>query len=126
MFGKIIFIGLCVCLLGLFLGGNKSFVLAVEIGFACLAVGLILGEALETAENLRALFGYDDTVRDVFSCLMKASLVCIGTRFACDFCKESGNGFVGDIIDFSGRITLLVLCFPFVEGIIKAAMRFVK
>ncbi len=122
---RLVIIGFCVCIIALVLGGNKGFVLAVEIGFACLAAAVLLGDAIDALENLMELFSYDGTVSDVFSCLMKGALVCIGTKFACDFCKESGNGFVGDIIDFSGRITLLILCFPFIEGVIKAAMRFV-
>lgn len=126
MIFKIIFMGLCVCILSVILRQYQSgFVIVLEIFFAATVILTVLDKASESINGIIDAFVPDSTSEKIFGCLLKGALVCISSKLACDFSKENGNLLVADIIEFSGRVMLLIIAFPFVESIIKTAMGFV-
>lgn len=123
---KIILLGLCVSIVSVFIRQYQhSFVIIVELAFAAVVLVLIADKALDTVGKLFEIFNTDYNFEKVFSSIFKGALVCISTKLACDVSKDSGNTVVADIIEFSGRIMLLIIAFPFIESVIKTAVSFV-
>ena len=124
---KIVFIGICVCILNLMLRQYKSaFTVIVNAIFAISVIILIFDSAADAVNTLKDLLNITSSSGKMITCLYKCAAVCILSKLATDICKESGNSSVGDIIDFAGRIMLLIMAMPFIETIIKTAGAFVK
>ncbi len=124
---KIVCLGICVSILSVILSEyQKSFVLPVQIVFASIIIAMIYGEAKDSVDSILSLFNFEDVTNKILICLLKGALICVSTKLAEDFCKESGNTFVASIIELAGRIMLLVIALPFCESIIKTALSFVK
>lgn len=127
MFVKIIFAGLSLCIINIFLKKQLSeFVLPTEIIFLALTSALAV-------EYLKESFSYISVITDqikygeeVFSSAVKGAGICLVTKFSSDICIESGNKLIADIIDFTGRIMLLIIAVPYIESIIKTAFAFIK
>lgn len=127
MFVKIIFAGLSLCIINIFLKKQLSeFVLPTEIIFFALTSALAV-------EYLKESFSYISVITDqikygeeVFSSAVKGAGICLVTKFSSDICIESGNKLIADIIDFTGRIMLLIIAVPYIESIIKTAFAFIK
>lgn len=122
---KIALTGICVCILNLLLRQyNKSFVIFVEIIFVCIVISLVIDGAAKDIRGLMNLFSQSALNSKVIICLVKGALICILTKLACDISYESGNMLVGDIIELSGRIFLVIISLPFTESIVKTAISF--
>lgn len=127
MFIKIIFSGLSLCIISIFLKKQLSeFVLPAEIVFLALATALAV-------ESLRDSFSYLSAVTDeikygeeIFSSALKGAGVCLVTKFSADISDENGNRLIADVIEFTGRIMLLVIAVPYIESIIKTAFAFIE
>ena len=125
MIVKIVLCGICVCVLNTLLRGyNKSFVIFVEIVFVIAVISLIFADAVKGTKNLSDLLLQTSSQKKIIVCLMKGAAICILTKLACDISYESGNILVGDIIELSGRILLLIISLPFIESVVKTAMSF--
>lgn len=125
MIFKIIFMGICVCILSVILKQYQpSFVIILELAFAVIVILIIYDEASQSIKSILEIFNSDGTSEKIFSCLLKGALVCIATKLACDVSKENGNLLIADIIEISGRIMLLIISFPFIESIINTALSF--
>jgi len=71
----------------------------------------------------KILSAYSESA-EFFTAILKGAAVTVLTRFACDVCRESGNGLVADIVELGGRIMLVVLAMPFVEKVTEIALSF--
>ena len=115
------------CILNLLLKEYKSvFTVIINAFFILSVILLIFDSASEAISTLKDLFDISSSSHKMLSCLYKSAAVSILSKFATDICIESGNKSVGDIIDFAGRIMLLIMAMPFIETIIKTASAFVK
>ena len=124
---KIVLLGICVSLINLFLNQyQKSFVTIVNIVYIVIVVLMVIDNILDAVQSITDLLSVSSGVNKMFICLYKSAGICILTKIASDICKESGNTVVSDMIDFGGRISLLVISLPFIESIIKTAAAFVK
>ncbi|MDD6145438.1 MAG: SpoIIIAC/SpoIIIAD family protein [Oscillospiraceae bacterium] len=124
---KVVCLGITVCLLSLILSEyKKAFVIPLQLFFAVAVIMIVLSDAVDSIRSVTDAFENVGSYTKLFSCLIKGALICLSTKLACDFCRESGNIFVSDIIELAGRIMLLVLALPFVESIIKTAVSFAK
>ena len=126
MIVKIILLGICVCILNIVLRQNQSsFTVIVNISFIVIVCVLMADQAVDYIKDIRDLFDFEDTADKMLSCLFKGAIICVLTKISSDLCKESNNIIVSDIIDLSGRIMLLIIAYPFIENVIKAASTFV-
>ena len=124
---KIIIMGICVCILNILLNQHQRvFTTIINVVFVIGVILLIFDSAVDTVRSLNDLLNINSSSSKMLTCLYKGAAVCILSKLATDICKESGNQSVGDIIDFAGRIMLLVIAMPFIESIIKTATAFVK
>lgn len=122
---KVIFLGVCVCVLNMILRQTQSiFTVVINIVFVISAVIVLAAYVSDSINNFKELFDVSTVSGKMLRCLYKGTLICILTGISSDVCKESGNIVVSNIIDITGRVMLLVLAFPYIESIIKTASAF--
>lgn len=123
---KIVILGICVCLISVFLRQfQSSFLIIINIIFVISVIFLIFDSAVDSLKSINNLLDISSSASEMLSGLYKASAVCILTKITSDICKENGNTTVSDMIDLGGRIALLVISLPYIESVIKAATAFV-
>lgn len=123
---KIILLGICVCILSMILKQHQSvYIVILDIVFVISVVFMIFDGAIDAVNSVIDLLNISTSTSKMLTCLLKSLAVCILSKFASDICKESGNNVVSDMIDFGGRIMLLIISLPFIESIIKTATAFV-
>ena len=124
---RIILVGLCLCLLNIFLKKNMpEFVLPVEIVFLALTVTLCIGYIRDIFGEISDAAGQMEYGEEILASAVKGAGVCIITRFSSDVCAESGNQTVSDAVEFAGRIMLAVIAVPYIRLITDIAFAFVK
>ena len=127
MITKIIFTGICVCIVNLLFKYKQGvFSLIINLTFIIFIIVLIFDEITTSVSTLTDLMNFNSSSSKMLTCLYKSAAVCILSKFATDICKESGNKSIGDVIEFAAKIILLVFALPFIENIIKTASAFVK
>lgn len=124
---KIVCVCICVCLLSvLFSQYNKTLVLPLQLCFGIAVLLIIFNEIKDGFSEILNIITFDDKTQKIFSCLLKGAMICVLTKFTSDISKDSGNNFVSSVIEFAGRIMLIVVSLPFLESVIKTALGFVK
>lgn len=127
MIVKITLMGICICIISLFLKQyNSSFVIIIDIAFAVIAVIFLVNSSSESVRELKELFAINSATSKITVCLYKAGFICILSKLAGDICNECGSKVIADIIDLSGKIMLLFIALPYIESIIRTAATFVK
>lgn len=122
---KVIFLGVCVCVLNMILRQTQSiFTVVINIVFVISVVIVLAAYVSDSINNFKELLDVSTVSGKMLRCLYKGTLICILTGISSDVCKESGNIVVSNIIDITGRVMLLVLAFPYIESIIKTASAF--
>lgn len=122
---KVALVGICVCILCSLLKNRfGEAVLPLEIAFAVVVL-LWAGEKMKVlTDDLLSFLSETEAGSAAFSAIIKGALVCVITKLSCDIAKDSGNTLVSDIIDLTGRLMLVTICFPFFESVIKTAVSF--
>ncbi len=127
MFIKIIFTGLLLCIISIFLKKQlNEFVLPTEIVFLALATALAVECLRENFSYLSEIISQVKYGEEVFSSAVKGAGICLITKFSSDICNENGNRLIADVIEFTGRIMLLVIAMPYIESVMKTAFAFIK
>ena len=123
---KIAVLGVIVCVVTFFLKGfSGETVLLIELAFAVIVTIFLADKLFDVTDKLKSFLGESETERVIFFALFKGALICVITKFAADTAIDSGNRLVADIIDFSGRVLLLTIAFPFMESVIETATAFI-
>lgn len=124
---KIVLLGICICIINLFLRQYQgTFVIIINIAFVILVALLLFENAAEPLRSLNSLLKISASGSVIIKSLYKAVLISIITELASDICKESGNTVISDMIELGGRIMLMVISLPFIESVIKAASSFAE
>ena len=123
---KIILLGISVCILNIFLRQNQStFTVVINIAYIVLVCVLLIDYVTDYIKDMKSILDFAASTGKMLSGLFKGAIICVMTKISSDLCKENNNLLVSDIIDLSGRIMLLIIAYPFIENIIKAASTFV-
>ena len=126
MIFKVILLGLCICVINIFFRQSQStFVILLNICYVVLVVLMIIDYSSDTVSNIKSLISLTNSNGKIYICLYKGALICVLTKISSDLCKDSGNTVVSDIIDLVGRITLLIIAFPYIECLVKTATSFI-
>ncbi len=124
---KVVFAGLAVCLVNIFLKNKMSeFVLPTEIVFLAVSAALLIEYFKGIFLGLSEVVGKTEYGDEIFTSAVKGAAICLITKFSADICAESGNKLVADVIELTGRIMLTVIALPYIESIISIALAFVK
>ena len=127
VFVKIVLLGICVCIINLILKRiQQTFVIPVNIIYIVIVIVSIFDSLRDKLEAITNTSVIGTSISSVLICVYKSAAICILTKIASDICRDSGNATVSDIVEFSGRIALLFIAFPFIESVIETATSFVK
>ena len=127
MFIKVILAGLSLCVINIFLKKQLSeFVLPTEIVFLAVVTLLLVDYLREDFSFLSEIIGQSLYGEDIFSSAVKGAGICLITKFSSDICSENGNKLISDVIEFTGRVMLLIIALPYIESIMKTAFAFLK
>ncbi len=127
MFIKIVFTGLSLCIINIFLKKQLSeFILPSEIVFLAFATALAIDFLQENFSYLSEIISRSEYGDEVFSSAIKGAGICLITKFSSDICNENGNRLIADVIELTGRVMLLIIAMPYIESIMKTAFAFIK
>ena len=89
------------------------------------AVLIIIADAdIVNRSGIEKIFYGNSGAGELFTVILKGAAVTVLTKFACDVCRESGNSLMADVVELGGRIMLVVLAMPFIEGVTEIALSF--
>ena len=101
------------------------FAVIINISYLTLVSLLLMDYVIDYIKDMKNLLDLTTSTGKMLTCLFKGAIICVLTKISSDLCKENNSLLISDIIDLSGRIMLLVIAYPFIENIIKAASTFV-
>lgn len=127
MFVKLLALGIVGAVLGTVLKKySRELVIFFELAVAVIAVITVKDSVFSLLDDFVGVFSSYSVGSEVFSTVFKASAVAVMSKLGSDVCRESGNGLMGDIVELGGRVMLIILAFPFIEGATEIALAFIK
>lgn len=127
MIFKVITIGIIASLISLLLRENKKeYAVVIQIAAIVIVGSIVIGSVSDKIEALMSYINSLSEVHSIIKIMLKAAFICIMTHFVNDICRESGNAAIADAVEFGGRSITLILAFPLIEELLKAAVSFVK
>lgn len=127
MFIKLLSLGVIGAFLGVVLKKySRELVIFFELAVAVVAVFIVKDSLFVQLDDFGKIFSSFPMGSEIFSAVFKASAVTVLSKLGSEVCRESGNGFMGDIVELGGRVMLIILSFPFIEKVTEIALAFVK
>ncbi len=124
---KIIFAGIVLCLINIFLKKQSNeFVLPVEIIFLTVSTWIITESFQDVFSGIYDIATQIEYGEEIIFSSVKGAGICLITKFSSDICVENGNRLVADVIEFTGRVTLSLIAVPYIESIMNIALSFLK
>ena len=124
---RIIVFSVITCILSSVIKRNcVELYLPFQIGIAITALIYIFNLV---SDELSSFFSFVQGLGEGFgiiTSIIKAALITITTKLACDVCKENGNILIGDIIELGGKIMILIIAIPYIITIINISTAFLK
>lgn len=127
MFIKLLSLGVIGAFLGVVLKKySRELVIFFELAVAVVAVFIVKDSLFVQLDDFGKIFSSFPMGSEIFSAVFKVSAVTVLSKLGSEVCRESGNGFMGDIVELGGRVMLIILSFPFIEKVTEIALAFVK
>ncbi len=104
----------------------SEFILPAEILFAALSLVLIYNETEKIISALSDSLELLELDSGVVLVLLKGALICIITKIAGDACADSGNRLLSGLVELSGRVSVILLAFPYIESVLRLSLSFIK
>lgn len=124
---KIISLGIISCFLNIVIRRfQKELALPIELVYLCTVIILLISVSSDIYGLLSGYFSEFESGERMFTDIFRASGICILTKFSSDICSEGGSKLISDVIDFSGRVMLIVIILPYIKNIIGVAVAFAK
>ena len=100
-------------------------VLVSVAGGVCLLI-IVLPYMQNVYSLIRELSEKSGMSSDMISSLVKISGIAIVTEFAAGVCADSGEGCLGEKIQFAGKLAILSACVPVISTVFKIAESLAK
>jgi len=100
-------------------------VLVSVAGGVCLLI-TVLPYMQNVYSLIRELSEKSGMTSDMISSLIKISGIAIITEFAAGVCVDSGEGALGEKIQFAGKLAILSACVPVISTVFKIAESLAK
>lgn len=107
---------------------RPEFVPFLQISSLLLILTLIYDSIRELLDSMTDLLSesgsavYDEYIFLLIRVLGIAFITKVGT----EVCKDSGNGILSVIIEFSGKLVILLMCFPLLKTVVQLANGMLK
>lgn len=126
---SIIFIsllGVVAALLASYLRQSRpDFALMIILSAGVIIFALAIRTISPILESISDLSSYAG-VSEYFVLLLKALGICYLTKFAADFCRDSGHSAVSTKIELAGRCGVMLLGLPLITNIVEFCTGLVK
>ncbi len=123
---RIFLLAVILSLISVFLKNNiKEYDLIFKLCGGALIILFLINDA---SAYLKDFFNDIDIFteeRPIINTLIKGAVISITTKLCGDVCRESGNIFLEDIVEFGGRIMLFIITVPYITKIFEIAMSFI-
>ena len=124
---RIIFSGIIICIISVLLKKqSKEFILPIEIVFITLVIWIVTENFQDVFSGISDIASQIEHGDEIIASAVKGAGICLITKFSSDICIENGNRLIGDVIEFSGRITLSLIAVPYIELIMNIALSFLE
>ncbi len=105
---------------------KPEFVLPMQVVCVILTASLLINFG---AEKIGSFFeeSFGGLVESSYIELMlKGALVSVFCTICASLCRESGNRTLGDMVELSGRVLIIMFCVPLIKAAVKTALMYVK
>lgn len=105
---------------------RPEFVLPLQLCFAVVVCSLVLSFVFKNVEGIFEKYIGDVIPNGYISVMLKGAVVCVVCSVCSSLCRENGNHALGDAVELSGRVLILVFCVPFIKSVLETALMYVK
>lgn len=105
---------------------RPEYVLPLQLGFVVLIASVVIAFA---SKKITGLFEntFGGLVDGAYiSVMLKGAFVSIACALCASLCRESGNRALGDIVEISGRVIIILFGIPLIESVVETALMYVK
>lgn len=106
---------------------KPEFLPFIQIASLLILLTVSFGSIQVILEKLSVITDSADSfiTESVFT-LFKVLAIALATRLASEICKDNGNSSVALCTELTGKIMIIVMCFPLVEVIFELSLRFIE
>lgn len=106
---------------------RPEFVPFLQIASLILVFSLVYDGIKKMLHSMAELISASDVVYDEYIFLLIRVLgIALVTKTGTEICKDSGNGILCVIVELSGKLAILLLCFPLLKMIVQMANGMLK
>lgn len=117
---KIALLGIAIVFLSMLAGSiRREYALALSIGATILLAQYGISSLQSIVERIVALEEHVGVNKEYVAILLKMVGIAYLTQLVVSLCRDAGNGAVAGQINIVGKISMLLVSFPVLEGLIK-------
>lgn len=105
--------------------GKREFSVVLRIFAVIITGSFLIGILGEKINEITDLTNKLDGYADIIPVLIKSAAICVLSEILCSVCKDSSNNALCTVVEFSAKVFIFILSFPFVESVIKTALSFI-
>lgn len=105
---------------------RPEYVVLLQLCFVVVVVGVIISTASKKLGDF-----FDEVIPDIveksyITVLIKGAVVSASCTVCASLCRESGNKALGDTVELTGRIIIILFCVPLIESVVETALMYIK
>lgn len=104
---------------------KKEYAVFVKICTVAIICSFVLTAASQKLTSLLDEIGALSGSDELIVILFKGAVICIAAKIAGDLCAESGNKVVADAVELAAGVMVVVLSYPLIISVLKAAVSFI-
>lgn len=113
--------------LALFLKNNNPiFSLILIVASGILLLIFVLSDISYLLEEIKSLINKSGINNNYLTVALKALGICYLTQFTSEICKDFGQNSIASKVELAGKLMVVTLTLPLIQGIIKIAMELLK
>ncbi|MDO4380683.1 MAG: SpoIIIAC/SpoIIIAD family protein [Clostridia bacterium] len=105
---------------------RPEYVLPVQIGFAVIILSYIIAFSSRKISGLFENTFAGAVDMKYITVMLKGAIVSTACTLCSSLCRESGNRVLGDIVEISGRVIIILFCVPLIESVAETALMYLK
>lgn len=99
---------------------RPEFLPFVQLSSIVVVFSAFFNSIKEMITEVRELISYGEVIYDEYLILLIRVLgVSLITKIASDTCKDSGNTAIAVVVEFTGKVFVLIFCFPLLKMIVE-------
>lgn len=122
---RIAFVVICIAMIGLLLRSREPAIsILLSLGLGVILLFCIQGRLEYFSQLIRMLSDSMEEEKGYLMLLFKATGIAIVAEFTNGICKECQMASAGELVRLFAKVSMLMLCFPFVVTVINLVENF--